>query len=515
MATLPTYIEESRRPSMTLANGIRRAASFPVLLGGILVAASFAVAKINILDPDTWWHIAVGQRILASHTWPWSDPYSSTVHGTPWIAYEWLGEVFMGAAASVAGLRSATVLLLGLCGLLVVLLYYYASLRSGNSKAAFVASATLILTLGPFFTLRPQLFGAICLVIALIILERFQQGHERALWLLPPLFLVWVNTHGSFVFGFLVLGVTWLSGQVEFSAGGLFAEHWTKRQSLQLLLSIFFCTLVLPITPYGTRLAAYPLSMALSQPVNVKNVQEWAPLGTSVPIGVFFLVVVLLFFLACLVQRPRFRLAEVLLALFGVFAACLHLRFVLLFVILFAPLWALIFAAWVPRYRTEEDHPVLNAVLVMAIAAALVYYFPSRADLDQRVQKEYPQAALQYLGNHPVHGQVLNSYGWGGYLIWAAQPRNMIFIDGRADIYEYAGVLPDFLSIMQLQPNALQLLKKYDVQACLLAQGAPLGTLLASMPDWERAYYDRVAVIYVRKPAGAVPASVLSIQSTQ
>src|ERR1700722_3920344 len=205
MVTLPTYIEESRRPPMTLAAGIRRVASFPVLLGSILVAASYAVAKINILDPDTWWHIAVGQRILASHTWPWSDPYSSTVHGTPWIAYEWLGEVFMGAAASVAGLRSATVLLFGLCGLLVVLLYYYASLRSGHSKAAFVASATLILTLGPFFTLRPQLFGAIFLVLSLIILERFQQGQERALWFLPPLFLVWVNTHGSFVFGFLVL----------------------------------------------------------------------------------------------------------------------------------------------------------------------------------------------------------------------------------------------------------------------------------------------------------------------
>jgi hypothetical protein len=501
MVTLPTYIDESRRQPLTLAAGMRRVVSFPVVLASLLVAGSYSVAKLNILDPDTWWHIAVGQRILATHAWPWSDTYSSTVSGTPWIAYEWLGEVVMGAAASIAGLWSATVLLVGLAGVLLLLLYYYATLRCGNSKAAFVACATLIPTAGPFFTLRPQLLGALFLLITLIILERFRQGHERALWFLPPLFLCWVNTHGSFVFGFLVLGVTWLSGQVAFSSGGLFTERWSKRQSLQLLLSLLFCSLVLPITPYGTRLAAYPLTMALSQPVNVKNIQEWQPLGAELLLGKLFIGLALLFFLVCLVQRPRFRLAEIILALFGVYAACVHLRFILLFIILFAPLWALVFSRWVPEYRADLDHPLINAGLIAVIAVVLVYFFPTRTELDQRVQKEYPQGALQYLVNHPVHGRMLNDYGWGGYLIWAARPRNMIFIDGRADIYEYSGVLSDYLSIMRLEPNALQLLKKYDVEACLIKQDAPLGTALAGMPGWERVYQDPVAALYVRKPA--------------
>jgi hypothetical protein len=513
MVTLPTYIEESRRQPTTIAAGMRRVVSFPVLLGCLLVAGSYSVAKMNILDPDTWWHIAVGQRILATHAWPWSDTYSSTVSGTPWIAYEWLGEVVMGAVASIAGLWSATLLLVGLAGGLLLLLYYYVTLRCGNSKAAFVACVTLIPTLGPFFTLRPQLLGALFLVITLIILERFQQGHERALWFLPPLFLCWVNTHGSFVFGFLVLGVTWLSGQVEFSSGGLFTERWTKRQSVQLLLSILFCSLVLPITPYGTRVAAYPLTMALSQPVNVKNIQEWQPLGTELILGKIFLGVALLFFLACLVQRPRFRLAEIVLALFGVYAACLHLRFILLFVILFAPLWALVFSRWVPAYRADGDHPLINAVLIAIVAVVLVSYFPSRGELNQLVQKEYPQGALQYLINHPVQGRFLNDYGWGGYLIWAASPRNMIFIDGRADIYEYGGVLSDYLSIMRLEPNALQLLKKYDVEACLIKQDAALGTALAGMPGWERVYQDQVAALYVRKPAAPAPAKLAEVRT--
>ena len=488
---------------MTFAAGLRRAVSFPVLLGSLLVAGSFAVAKLNVLDTDMWWHVAVGQRILATHSWPLTDTYSSTVSGTQWIAYEWLGEVLMGAAASVDGLSSATLLLVALSGGLVLLLYYYASLRCGDSKAAFVASAMMIPALGPFFTLRPQILGAMFLVITLIVLEKFRQGSERALWFLPLVFLCWVNTHGSFVFGFLVLGVDWLSGQVQFSSGGLFAERWTKRQSMQLLLASLCSVLVLPITPYGARLAAYPLTMALGQPVNVQNMLEWQPLGAGLPVGKYFLVVVILFFLACMVERPRFRLSEIALALFSVYAACVHMRFLQLFVILFVPLWAQLFSRWVPRYKPDQDHPLLNSCLIAVIAVALVHFFPPGPELEQRVENEYPQAALQYLSNHPVHGRMFNNYGWGGYLIWSASPRNMIFIDGRADIYEYGGVLSDYLSIIRLEPNAFQLLKKYDIEAFLIRRDAPLGTALAATPGWDRVYLDNVAAVYVRKTESA------------
>jgi hypothetical protein len=77
----------------------------------------------------------------------------------------------------------------------------------------------------------------------------------------------------------------------------------------------------------------------------------------------------------------------------------------------------------------------------------------------------------------------------------------MIFIDGRADIYEYGGVLSDYLSIMRLEPNTLQLMKKYDVEAFLIRQDAPLGTALMAMPGWERVYRDQVSAVYLKQPA--------------
>ena len=450
-----------------------------------------------------WWHVAVGQRILSTHTWPTSDTYSSTAAGAPWIAYEWLGEVVMGAAASVAGLRSATVLLVALSAILVTLIYYYATLRSGCSKAAFVATATLIPTLGAFFGLRPQLIGMIFLVATLILLEKFREGHERALWLMPPIILLWVNTHGSFVFGFFVLGVTWLGGQTQFSAGGIFGQRWTQRQSVQLLLATLLSALMLPITPYGTRVAAYPLSMAFGQPVNVGNIQEWQRLGTDTILGKSFMILGILFLLACLIERPKYQLTDIALALFGVYAACTHLRFTVLFVIFFAPLWAQVFSRWIPGDQSKEDHPWINAGLIVAIVFGLFLLFPADKAIEENVRNQYPRDALHYLEHHPVRGQVLNDYGWGGYLIDTGQSKNMVFIDSRVDIYEYAGVLSDYLSIMRLDADAFKLLKKYNVEACLIKPDSSLATALAATSGWERVYQDHVSAVYLRKPAMA------------
>jgi hypothetical protein len=499
MVTLPTFVEDFRRPSVGLATVVRRVLSFPVLLGVILFAACFSLAKDSLLDPDMWWHMAVGQRILTTHSWPWTDIYSGTVSGAHWIAYEWLGEVMIGAASLVAGLQGSAFLLVALCGILILLLYCYATLACGDSKAAFVACATLIPAFGAFFALRPQLFGAVFLVMTLIVVEQFRRGRERALWLLPPLFLLWVNTHGSFVFGFLALGVTWLSGQFQFSVGGLFAERWTRQQSTRLLLSILLSALTLPITPYGSRLAAYPLSLALSQPVNVQSIREWLPLGTEMFVGKYFIALLLLFFLACLIERPRFQLSEFALAVFGAFAACVHVRFLLIFLIFFAPLWAKLFACRVPGYMPDRDHPFLNASLIAIVALGMFFFFPSRHELDDRVGTEYPKSALQFVTNHPVRGQWLNDYGWGGYLIWSGAPRNMLFIDGRADIYEYGGVLADYMDVTRLKPDAFKLLNKYNVTACLIRKDDPLATALGQTASWKRVFEDQLAAVYVRE----------------
>src|SRR5438876_4855886 len=92
---------------------LRKAVSFPVLLGALLVAGTFAATSGGrfFADGDTWWHLASGQRILATGTWPTSATYSFTVSGNTWIVYEWLGDVAIALAARLGGWRGLAALL--------------------------------------------------------------------------------------------------------------------------------------------------------------------------------------------------------------------------------------------------------------------------------------------------------------------------------------------------------------------------------------------------------------------
>ena len=91
--------------------------SFPALLAVLLAGGMFVPLRDFWVDPDVWWHIKVGATILSTHHWPTTDPYSFTAYGTPWIAYQWLGEVVMAIFANRWGLRGLMALdvILGRC----------------------------------------------------------------------------------------------------------------------------------------------------------------------------------------------------------------------------------------------------------------------------------------------------------------------------------------------------------------------------------------------------------------
>lgn len=533
----------------------RKLFSFPALLGAVLLAGIALGLPRYPQDPDTWWHITVGKHILTTHSWPTTDPYSFTAYGNDWIAHEWLGEVPMALAARLGGLMGLALLRVALAAAFMVLLYYYSYLRSGNAKAAFVACAVLCPLVLGFLWLRPQLLGYIFLAITFICLERFRQGHVKALWPVPPVFLLWVNTHGTFTLGLGALGLYWACGRaplgggpgfgvrsspqeaVENSAGadlklctaattpeeahpltgsgpipvcagpgltpfqwgGLEVREWTNRQRRQLLVIALLCVLALPLTPYGTRIAAYPLEFAFSQSSVIAQLAEWQPLRFSDDWTKVVLVLLLAFVLALVLLHPTCRLEHMVLLLFAIYAACVHRRFFLLFAFVFAPALAGLLARWVPNYRPEKDRYALNALLILGLAAGLTRSFPSSRELEQQVAATYPTQAAEYLRSHPVPARMFNDYGWGGYLIWSLGGERRVFIDGRADAYAYSGVYSEYFLMMALDPETLFLLRKYGVEACLLEPGAPLTTLLRALPEWQRVYEDKFAVIFVRR----------------
>jgi hypothetical protein len=487
----------------------RRIFCFPVLLGVLLVAGACLGRYLNLVNApphqhiysaycfegDMWWHLATGQWILAHHAWPTHDIYSFTAYGSPWIADQWLGEVLIAIVWGLGRMHALMILLATLAGGILLLLYYYAWLRSRSVKAAFLACALLLPLASLPMSMRPQILGLVFLIVTLISLERFRQGHRKALWILPPLFLLWVNTHGTFVLGFVAMGVYWVAGLREIRLEFLEAVAWKPQERRHLATIFLLCLLACIITPYGTHLAAYPLQMTLFLPMIPHVVPEWHSLDFSRFYGHWFLVLLLLFVAGQLVTRRKLQIAELVLLLFATAETVLHARFMLLFVPVFAPLLALVLAEWTEKIRPGRERRALNAGLMAVACGAIVFFFPSRARLQAAVELWNPTGAVRYLREHPVKGRLLNFDDWGGYLIETLGQK--VFIDGRADLYEPRGVLLDYLHIVYPQPRTMFLLRKYHIDSCLMPCDSALATMLAALPDWKVAYRDRMSVLFI------------------
>ena len=74
-----------------------------------------SLANRPLADADIGWHIRTGEQILATHTLPRTDPFSSTMQGQPWFAWEWLYDLLLGILHRACGLNGVV----WLCALLI------------------------------------------------------------------------------------------------------------------------------------------------------------------------------------------------------------------------------------------------------------------------------------------------------------------------------------------------------------------------------------------------------------
>ncbi len=83
--------------TMSVTHSAERANSLRGLLPlwvGVFVYVLLVLAGNSLLrDPDTMWHITVGQWMLDNHAVPHTDIYSLTMRGQPWISMQWVAEV--------------------------------------------------------------------------------------------------------------------------------------------------------------------------------------------------------------------------------------------------------------------------------------------------------------------------------------------------------------------------------------------------------------------------------------
>jgi hypothetical protein len=208
-------------------------------------------------------------------------------------------------------------------------------------------------------------------------------------------------------------------------------------------------------------------------------------------------VLLLCIFLLVLVRRSELQLQELALLTLGIWMALNHRRMLFVFGILVAPILSRMLADLWENYDAQRDRPVLNACFIGVALLIAVLGFPTRQVLAMDVEQDTPVKAVSFLKSHHVSGRMLNDYVYGGYLIWAA-PEYPVFVDGRADVFEWAGVLDDFGRWALLQSDPRLLLDKYGIDFCLLTRDSPMARVLPLL-GWHTIYSDKIAVIFTRR----------------
>jgi hypothetical protein len=508
--TAPAKLEKSTLPARRLPLQLRRAFSFLTMLTFLLVTLEFIMCRAAVVDPDIWWHLRNAEYLFQHHQLPRADMYSFTVAGHPWINHEWLAEIPYYLAWRTGGLSGLNAVMFATICLIFLGLLYLSYMETRHFKAAILACSFVTFLASVSFGPRTILFGYLYLVVLLIILQRFRQKGSAPLWLIPLLFCLWANTHGSWSLGLIVFSIIVAAGFVQGGFGRVYAERWTPSQMGKLVVTGLASVAALFINPFGSRLVFYPFDMAFRQKLNISHVEEWISVDFHDLRGKFVLALLLTLLLTSLLRRTRWRLSELLVVLFGLYSGLTYIRFLFLLSVVIAPVLTRILD-FVPQYRPKADTPIINAAVICVMVGSVIHYWPSASEMQKTLSEKYPTEAISYLKAHPPDGRVLNFYLWGGYLGWNDKDLKT-FIDSRVDIFEYAGVFKDYLDMLGLEQSK-RIFDKYQIRYVLFPHPggyseSALTYVLEHDPEWKIIYSDHLSVLLERSgtlPASAVP----------
>lgn len=413
-------------------------------LAGAVLFLSFGFTEMA--GSDLWWHLAGGREILDQGTLWLRDTWSFTAAGERWRNHEWLSDLLFYGWQRAFGLESLVywkwlVLLACYVGLQALLVRI-----GGNHPAALLLALLALALAAPFIDLRPHLYSLLCTVVLLHL------GLSRApFWQLALLFLLWVNLHGGFIFGLLVLPLVLF----PFARPSWAALFHTLRVGAG-------CVAVCLVNPDGLKVVLMPLTYALQAESPFRQIAEWLPPwlpgGIRSPLFFWSLPLLPLALLAYLLPPVRRRLPlpwwSLLLSLLTLAMACTSRRFIPLFgmglALFLTPLLALVLQS----LRGPRTLLLAGAVLCVGLvrlwpyplAAAPAFHYLGAA-------YTYPHHTVDVMQANGLRGRVFAYYNWGGYLHWRSDGALSVYIDGRANtLYDDATYL-NYVRVLRGAPG--------------------------------------------------------------
>ena len=481
----------------------------------IFAVAAFAWWRFsdNTADNDLWGHVLYGQRMLALGQVEKTDPFSWTAAGAPWINHEVLAEVAMGWVHRLAGGTGLWLLALAAAALTLGLALREARRDTrepglGLTQAALLAASTNGIALG--FSVRPQLFTMLALVVLLSQMRALHDGRRWPLLTLPLLVLVWINTHGGVLAGLLLLGLATAVTLVQQWVPGPVTRRFFAAPPRDLLprfaVALALCGLASLATPWGAASLRWLVtSVGYTRP----EITEWQATPFDFAHAAFWAVAAGSI-VAWLSSRRERRAWEATALAMLLAIAWRHQRHIPLFCLanlVLTPPHLLDLLQRIGARATSLRSAMrftgvrltATVVLLGAGAAALAASVVSPRQHPWTIEVErglFPCAALRFLQDHPVEGNLLVFFDWGQQAMWVL-PHNPVSFDGRFDTVYPRALIEAHWRFYRGEPVDSAVLDPAHAEIALLPTGSG-GVAMLRSAGWTLVYADPLASVLVQ-----------------
>lgn len=499
---------------------------FITILAGLSCGA---LGRILLRDAGIGWHIRNGQQMLLTHAITRHDPFSATINGGTWYAWEWLYDLLIAVINLALGLNGVVFFSAAIIATAFVLTLHFAVRRGGNLV---IVLFFLVLSLGAssiHFLARPHVLSWLLTVVWFEALDSAAVSWESeaaiAVFGLPALMVLWVNLHGGYVFGFALLAIYLTDGAIRFFAMREQREKtrsWLKRLGLVTLLT-FAASFV---NPYGYHLHVH-VYRYLSDRYLMDRISEFLSPDFHIPAQQCFAALLLITLVALASARTRLTPARLMVVLFAGYSGLYATRSLptssLLITLIVAPVLSRSIAEaggnshvlpWLRgglsrlhsfglRMRNLElnfgDHFWLVLVFLLGLWVCIYGGRLGSAQLINAYfdERRFPVEAAEFIAKRDIGEPIFSQDYWGGYLIYRLYPQTKVVVDDRHDLYGDQ-FFKDYLKVMFIQEGWDNVLEQEHVHWVLMPPDSTLANMLRLSPAWTVVHEDGTAVLFQR-----------------
>lgn len=459
------------------------------------------ITKLCVLDLDVWWHLSVGDWIVAHGAFPHTGILSRTAANRPWMAYSWGYEVLLSRSYQWLGFLGMAIFGTALTIVVAIGLFWMLHQLSGRFWVAWTLSVLIYSAFLFNIMPRPVFFTMLLYSITLaLILKSQRSGKVKSLYWLPLIVMIWANLHIQFIYGLFAVGL--FAGINLLQRLAMSLRRYpdillTPTLPLAPLIAVFACCgLATCVGPYSYHLyeVVFGYSRSTFTYSMITELQALSFLGIShflellIAAGAYFA-------LGWQKKVDPFKLALLLVASVFAFRTTRDAWFLCI--------TAAAVLADFPVSQEERDPPIkLPELAAVTVAVALFLVLIARntdfneRGLDRTISSQFPVDAANFLRRNPVGGPLFNSFDWGGFLIFY-MPQYPVAIDGRGDLYgddRYA----QFYATENAEPSYATDPYLNEAGVVILKNTVPLARLLPTDRRFRVIYRDEIAVVLAR-----------------